>query len=117
MVESSDIDTRLAELRDREGRLVAVCLLDWLSDGPSAVYSFFDPHETRRSLGTFVVLSLIEAATQAQAPHVYLGYWIESSHKMAHKPRFQPLDGTRSDGWRRMSAASPPARRPLDHPP
>src|SRR3546814_20633952 len=66
MVESSDIDTRLAELRDREGRLVAVCLLDWLSDGPSAVYSFFDPHETRRSLGTFVVLSLIEAAKQAQ---------------------------------------------------
>src|SRR3546814_5995925 len=97
MVVSGVIDTRRAGLRDREGGLGAGCLLDWLSDGPSAVYSFFDPHETRRSLGTFVVLSLIEAAKQAQAPHVYLGYWIERSRKMAYKTRFQPLEGLGAD--------------------
>jgi arginine-tRNA-protein transferase len=100
MVESSDIDTRLAEFRDPEGTLLAVCLLDWLSDGPSAVYSFFEPGETRRSLGTYVVLSLIEAATRKGAAHVYLGYWIERSRKMAYKTRFRPLEGLGAEGWR-----------------
>src|SRR3546814_18214245 len=96
MVESSDIDTRLAELRDREGRLVAVCLLDWLSDGPSAVYSFFDPHETRRSLGTFVVLSLLVAEHQAPEPHAYLTLWDEGSGKMAHLTYLLPQ---RKNDW------------------
>jgi len=102
MVESSDIDTRLAEFRDPAGALVAVCLLDWLSDGPSAVYSFFEPGEVRRSLGTYVVLSLIEAAKQADAAHVYLGYWIERSRKMAYKTRFRPLEGLGPDGWHQL---------------
>lgn len=102
MVESSDIDTRLAEFRDESGALLAVCLLDWLADGPSAVYSFFEPGESRRSLGTYVVLSLIEAAAQAPAPYVYLGYWIERSRKMAYKTRFRPLEGLGPDGWREI---------------
>lgn len=100
MVESSDIDTRLAEYRDPQGHLLAVCLLDWLADGPSAVYSFFEPGETRRSLGTYVVLSLIDAAQRKGAAHVYLGYWIERSRKMAYKTRFRPLEGLGPRGWR-----------------
>lgn len=108
MVEASDIDTRLGEFRDPSGRLVAVCLLDWLADGPSAVYSFFAPDETRRSLGTYVVLWLIEAAKREGAGHVYLGYWIERSRKMAYKTRFQPLEGLGPTGWQRL-ARSPDA--------
>lgn len=99
MVEASDIDTRLAEFRGPDGKLVAVCLLDWLADGPSAVYSFFDPHEPRRSLGTYMVLWLIKAAQQAAAGHVYLGYWIAGSRKMAYKTRFQPLEALGEGGW------------------
>ena len=102
MVESSDIDTRLAEFRDAEGALIAVCLLDWLADGPSAVYSFFEPDVPRRSLGTYVVLWLIEAAVRQGAPHVYLGYWIDQSRKMAYKTRFRPLEGLGPDGWQRL---------------
>lgn len=111
MVEASDIDTRLAEFRDHDGRLVAVCLLDWLRDGPSAVYSFFEPDEARRSLGTHVVLSLIEAARQAGLPHVYLGYWIENSRKMAYKTRFRPLQLLGPSGWHTLPAAWPSASR------
>ena len=114
MVESSDVDTRLAEFRDRDGRLVGVCLLDWLSDGPSAVYSFFEPGAARRSLGTFVVLWLIDAAAAAGARHVYLGYWIEHSRKMAYKTRFQPLEGLVSGVWRPL--LRPGADRPLAMP-
>jgi len=103
MVESSDIDTRLAEIRDPTGKLMAVCLLDWLADGPSAVYSFFEPGEGRRSLGTFVVLCLIAAAKQAGRKHVYLGYWIEHSRKMAYKTRFRPLEGLTENGWQLLA--------------
>ena len=102
MVEASDIDTRLAEFRNAEGTLIAVCLLDWLADGPSAVYSFFEPDAAQRSLGTYVVLWLIEAAKKAAAAHVYLGYWIEGSRKMAYKTRFRPLEGLTSAGWQQL---------------
>lgn len=113
MVESSDIDTRLGEFRTASGELIAVCLLDWLADGPSAVYSFFEPGERRRSLGTYVVLWLIEVAKQKGAAHVYLGYWIDGSRKMAYKTRFQPLEGFGPGGWRPLAErserrASPP---------
>lgn len=109
MVEASDLDTRLAEFRDRDGRLLAVCLLDWLRDGPSAVYSFFAPEEARRSLGSYVVLSLITAARQAGLAHVYLGYWIENSRKMAYKTRFRPIQLLGPAGWQTLSEGAPPA--------
>ncbi|NIA67007.1 arginyltransferase [Pelagibius litoralis] len=99
MVESSDVDTLLAEFRDASGRLIAVCLLDWLRDGPSAVYSFFEPGESGRSLGTYVVLWLIDEAGRRSKPHVYLGYWINQSRKMAYKTRFRPLEGLGTHGW------------------
>jgi arginine-tRNA-protein transferase len=102
MVESSDIDTRLAEFRTPQGDLLAVCLLDWLADGPSAVYSFFEPGQSRRSLGTFVVLWLIDAAKSEKAAHVYLGYWIEHSRKMAYKTRFRPLEGFGPAAWQQL---------------
>ena len=114
MVESSDVDTRVAEFRDPDGRLIAVCLLDWLSGGPSAVYSFFEPGEARRSLGTYVVLWLIEAAQRHGAGHVYLGYWIDESRKMAYKTRFQPLEGFAAGGWQALSRA--PRRAPSPQP-
>jgi arginyl-tRNA--protein-N-Asp/Glu arginylyltransferase len=64
MVEDSHVETRIIEYRRRgEGsgltgrgeELVAVALTDVLSDGLSMVYSFFDPSEESRSLGTFRV--------------------------------------------------------------
>ena len=108
MVEQTRLDTRIAEFRAPDGKLVAACLLDWLEDGPSAVYSFFDPSESRRSLGTHMVLWLIEAAQQSGLPHVYLGYWIEKTHKMSYKARFRPLEGLGPKGWQLVGAAEGP---------
>ena len=55
MVEDTPITTGLVEFRDASDRLLGACLTDWLSDGLSAVYSFFAPEEDRRSLGAFAV--------------------------------------------------------------
>ncbi|MBT6118990.1 MAG: arginyltransferase [Rhodospirillaceae bacterium] len=105
MIEDTAVDTRLALFRDSRGDLVAACLLDALGDGLSAVYSFFDIDKAERSLGTFVILWLIERSRAEGLPYTYLGYWIAASRKMAYKARFQPLEALTPDGWERMSFA------------
>lgn len=103
MVEDSPIETRLIEIRLPDGRLVACCLADWASDGISAVYSFFDTAEPRRSLGNYVVLRLIELAQQERLDYVYLGYWVAESRKMAYKTRFRPIEGFGPRGWQALA--------------
>lgn len=104
MLEQTALDTWIVEFRDRDGQLAAACLADWLTDGPSAVYSFFDPAYAGNSLGTYMVLWLIEEARRRAQPHVYLGYLIEKSPKMAYKARFQPLEELGPNGWVGYSA-------------
>lgn len=106
MIEVGAIDSAIAEMRDAQGRLLGACLTDRMARGVSAVYTFFDPEQGRRSLGTRAVLWLIEQATNDGLDHVYLGYWIAESRKMAYKARFHPLEGLSRDGWRRIDAQS-----------
>ena len=99
MVEDTAVDSRMLELRDRGDALIAACLTDWSSDGLSAVYSFFTPDEARRSLGTEMILRLVDVARNDQLPYVYLGYWIPNSPKMSYKARFRPLEAFGPQGW------------------
>jgi arginine-tRNA-protein transferase len=89
----------MAEYRDAAGKLVAACLFDRLDDGLSAVYSFFDPKLDGRSLGSYMVLWLIETARAEALPFVYLGYWIAGAPKMSYKARFRPLEALGETGW------------------
>jgi arginine-tRNA-protein transferase len=102
MVEESDLDTFLIEFRRSDRALLAGLLLDWVSDGASAVYSYFTPAEQSRSLGTYMILWLIEAAKQRELPYVYLGYWIANCQKMSYKTRFRPIEALRASGWEAM---------------
>jgi arginine-tRNA-protein transferase len=99
MVEDTPIRTALAEFRDDHGGLVAASLIDLLDDGVSAVYSFYDPHQTKRSLGIWSVLWLVEECQRRGQPFVYLGYWIADSPKMAYKNRFPALERLDEGGW------------------
>jgi len=74
------------------GKLIAVAVSDFLPDGPSAVYSFFEPDEIQRSLGTFAVLQQIWLARLYRLPHVYLGYWLRGHPKMDYKKNFAGLE-------------------------
>ncbi len=85
-----------------ESDLLAVALTDRMEDGLSMVYSFFAPDQARRSLGTFMILDHIERARANGLPHLYLGYWIEESPKMAYKASFRPFEILIGHEWRRM---------------
>jgi arginine-tRNA-protein transferase len=104
MIEDTPITTHVVEFRDTEGRLVAACLTDRLSDGLSAVYSFYDPELERRSLGTYAVLWLVRHALELGLPYVYLGYWVPQSRKMAYKARFRPSEILTGGHWRELLA-------------
>jgi len=99
MVEDSAVRTALVEYRDSTGALVAVSLIDRLDDGISAVYSFYDPAQHRRSLGTWCILWLVEECRRAGLAYVYLGYWIAESPKMAYKARFPALERLADGQW------------------
>jgi leucyl-tRNA---protein transferase len=102
MIEDTPLATALIRLRDGDGALHGACLTDLLDDGVSAVYSFYDPAEGKRGLGTMLILSLVDEARRRRLPFVYLGYWIAESPKMAYKARFRPLEALQPDGWRRI---------------
>ena len=102
LIEQTPVHTSILEVRDPAQNLRAVCIVDHICDGLSAVYSFFDPGLRRRSLGTFIILSLIERSLRANLSYLYLGFWIAQTTKMSYKSRFRPLQGFINAGWQRI---------------
>lgn len=98
---SSWCDTAFIEFRLQE-QLVAVAVTDFIIDGASAFYTFFDPEMSKRSLGTLAILKQIELTRNYELSWLYLGYWIEESPKMRYKSRFSAIEAYQSN-WRRMN--------------
>lgn len=82
-----------------EGKLVAVAVTDIMENGLSAVYTFYDPDEEKRSLGTFAILWQMEACKQQDLSYLYLGYWIKNSPKMNYKVGFRPIELLINSEW------------------
>ena len=91
-------DTRFLEFRLNR-QLVAVAVTDIVSDGLSAVYSFFEPKMRSRGLGTYCILKQIDYAKKQGLDYVYFGYWIENHKKMHYKSNFKPLQLYRNEQW------------------
>jgi arginine-tRNA-protein transferase len=98
----SNVTTDLFEFRDCN-QLVMISLVDRLADGLSSVYTFFEPDCRGASLGTYSIRWQIERCREEGLPYLYLGYWIQSSPKMAYKSGFRPIEGFSSGRWTLLS--------------
>ena len=83
-------------------KLVSVAVTDRLKDGLSAIYTFYDPYEAKRSLGTFNILNQVEIASELGLNYLYLGYWIANNQKMHYKINFKPLELFVNSEWTRI---------------
>jgi arginyl-tRNA--protein-N-Asp/Glu arginylyltransferase len=95
------------------GRLLGVLVCDQLETGLSAVYTFYDPLEEKRSLGTFSILWQIAETRRLGLSYLYLGYWIRDSRKMRYKVQYRPLEVLVRQRWVLFSETLPdlPAER------
>ncbi|EOA6043588.1 GNAT family N-acetyltransferase, partial [Acinetobacter baumannii] len=92
----------------KDNRLISVSTCDLMDDGLSAVYTFFDPDEHRRSLGVYSILNQIEYVKTLGLEYVYLGYWVPHSAKMNYKSQYTPLELLLDGQWRRLNRSLSP---------
>ena len=101
---NSAVTTKLIEFTEGE-TVQIVSLVDELSDGLSAVYTFFNPDKPQAGLGSLAILWQIEQCIARGLPYLYLGYFIEASQKMAYKINFRPFELLIDGKWRAFSSA------------
>lgn len=86
-----------------QGRLLAIAVTDLLPSGLSAVYTFFDPDEDRRSLGRYAILWQIGETARLGLGALYLGYWIKNCRKMSYKTQYRPIELFVNQRWSRLT--------------
>ncbi|HHW4679660.1 MAG TPA: arginyltransferase [Xylella sp.] len=97
------------------GRLLAVAVTDLTEQALSAVYTFYEPEATDRSLGTLAILHQIQWAKREQRPYLYLGYWIKDHLKMDYKRRFKALEMYDGQQWHRFPSIDRSTLTPHHH--
>lgn len=107
----SNVRSNLVEFRE-DGQLRMVSIIDRLEDGVSSVYTFFDPDLSGASLGTYNVLWQQQLCKRLGLPHLYLGYWIAESRKMAYKVNFRPIEGLIDGRWQVLDETTAPRACP-----
>ncbi|MBV0931779.1 arginyltransferase [Marinobacterium weihaiense] len=98
-------DSCFYEFRNTDGHLLAIAVSDRLDQGLSALYTFYDPDEYRRSLGVYAVLWQIRQACRLGLSFLYLGYWVKSCRKMNYKTAYSPLEMLHNGEWKLMDKA------------
>ena len=87
----------------KDEQLLAVAVCDLLPNGLSAIYTFYDVEEERRSLGTFAILWQIQETLRLKLPALYLGYWVKECRKMSYKTQYRPIELLAGYSWQRLS--------------
>ena len=99
---NSPVESKVYDLTNKN-QLIGSILLDFLDDGLSAVYSFYDPECIKNGLGTYMILKAIEMSDYLNLDYLYLGYWIKESKKMNYKASFNNLEIFENGKWNFMN--------------
>ena len=83
-------------------KLLSVAVTDQQAKGLSAIYTFFEPNEDKRSLGVLSILQQIEVCRSLNLPYLYLGYWVKDCGKMAYKTDYRPAEFFVDNKWIRQ---------------
>ncbi len=95
----SNVESLMIEFRDAKNQVKIVSVVDIVSDGVSAVYTFYDALETKASFGTYSIMWQAEWTKSLGLQYLYLGYWIEDSQKMSYKQLFKPQQKLIDGEW------------------
>ncbi|GAA6183674.1 arginyltransferase [Aliiglaciecola sp. NS0011-25] len=99
------LDTLFIEFH-LDDTLIGVAVTDVLSDGFSALYTFFKPEFTNRSIGTYAIIKQIEQAKLNNKTFLYLGYQIDACQKMSYKANFYPHQRFIDNKWQLITKKS-----------
>lgn len=75
-----------------DDRLVAVDLVDFLDDGLSSIYFFYDPDFAKYSLGRYSIYMQIQLAKNFNLRWIYLGYYVKDCPSLNYKDRYRPFE-------------------------
>ncbi len=75
-----------------DDRLVAVDLVDFLNDGLSSIYFFYDPKYAKYSLGRYSIYMQIQLAKNFNLRWIYLGYYVKDCPSLNYKSRYKPYE-------------------------
>lgn len=99
--------TQELTLRDSQGVLLGVGIVDVAAGSFSGIYNYHDPRLADRSLGTFLILAEIEAAKRQGCSYYYLGLWNPCCGSLSYKTNFKPYELLREGRWVLVSGAHP----------
>jgi arginine-tRNA-protein transferase len=88
-----------AEEGKHEEKLLCVAVTDVLSNGLSAVYTFYHPDYKANGLGIFSILTQLDLCQKMGSPYLYLGYQIDDCQKMNYKNRYFPFERFIDGEW------------------
>ena len=83
----------------RDDQLIAIAIIDVGKISISAVYTHFDPAESRYSLGTYAILKQIQWAQESNRDYVYLGMYVADNRHLNYKARFGPQQRLVGGAW------------------
>ena len=72
------------------GKLIGVDLIDFLEDGISSIYFFYDPDYSHLSLGRYSLFKQIDFARELELDWIYLGYAVKKCDSLNYKFDYQP---------------------------
>ena len=75
-----------------DDRLVGVDLVDFLDDGISSIYFYYDPDFASYSLGRYSIYMQIQLAKNFNLRWIYLGYFVKDCQSLRYKERYKPFE-------------------------